>query len=104
MVSVSHRTSIFFTRETSMYSKCGSLVHLDTNMGQITLDDTSIYISRAMEQNLKEMGMNDLTGVGLAGRRKLEAMEIRHGRKLTKTYSFSGLFNSLANYEWKCES
>lgn len=77
-------------REDTVHSRCGSVVHLVTQYGRMTLDDTEIYIDDAMQQALRHSFDN--TSVGT------------YGRRLAADTKMSGFYNNFTNVKWECNS
>lgn len=75
-------------REDTVHSRCGSVVHLVTPYGRMTLDDTEIYIDDAMQHAL---GFGN-TAPGTYGRRLAADTKIR------------GFYNNFTNVKWECNS
>ena len=80
-------------RVTTISSRCGSMVHLETVHGRLTLDDTDVFLSESLESYLNGLGVDGLTS-GMSA----------HGRRLSGKFDVSGFFDFLESYEWKCES
>eukprot|EP00928_Gymnodinium_smaydae_P023924 TRINITY_DN19545_c0_g1_i1.p1 TRINITY_DN19545_c0_g1~~TRINITY_DN19545_c0_g1_i1.p1 ORF type:complete len:1339 (+),score=298.21 TRINITY_DN19545_c0_g1_i1:54-4070(+) len=76
-------------------SKCGSVVHLKSAEGTLTLDDYEMTADAAMEAYVTASGMEGLFDGPVKG----------FGRKLSSTDGMlEGFFNLLEDVEWECES
>eukprot|EP00929_Paragymnodinium_shiwhaense_P118421 TRINITY_DN90342_c0_g1_i1.p1 TRINITY_DN90342_c0_g1~~TRINITY_DN90342_c0_g1_i1.p1 ORF type:complete len:1316 (+),score=338.31 TRINITY_DN90342_c0_g1_i1:96-4043(+) len=76
-------------------SKCGSVVHLNSPDGRITLDDYEMTADDKMQEYVKEAGMGAL----------FENLAGSFGRRLSATDGMlEGFFNLLDDIEWQCES
>lgn len=89
---VSHMTLriMGFTRVMAP-SKCGSVVHLYSHVGQMTLDDTDLHFDDALAAHAAIIGFS------------LEEASM-HGRRLSSAASISGAFNFFKDYDWQCDS
>mmetsp|Transcript_78599 Transcript_78599/g.163335 ORF Transcript_78599/g.163335 Transcript_78599/m.163335 type:complete len:1239 (+) Transcript_78599:80-3796(+) len=84
-----------FQRLSLRSSKCGSVVHLISPNGRLTLDDYEMTADEEMEAFVKEAGMGDLFAGGATS----------FGRRLSSTDGMlEGFFNLLDDVEWECTS
>eukprot|EP00434_Breviolum_minutum_P014609 symbB.v1.2.012879.t1/scaffold876.1/size155678/4 len=84
-----------FQRLSLKSSKCGSVIHLMTDQGRLTLDDYEMTADATLEAFIKDAGMEGLFQGGLSG----------FGRRLSSTDGMlEGFFNMLEDVEWACES
>eukprot|EP00928_Gymnodinium_smaydae_P074297 TRINITY_DN5735_c0_g1_i6.p1 TRINITY_DN5735_c0_g1~~TRINITY_DN5735_c0_g1_i6.p1 ORF type:complete len:1245 (-),score=166.87 TRINITY_DN5735_c0_g1_i6:179-3913(-) len=84
-----------FVRKLDAGSQCGSVVHLRTEWGEITLDDTDVYLSFEFRKRAEEFfGFLPVDNVVASGTT----------RRLQQGSSIVGLFNFIMDYEWNCES
>jgi len=84
-----------FQRVPVRSSKCGSVVHLQTPYGRLTLDDLTLSADAVFVKYLQEIGLEDafdIVGIGF-GRR----LKIAEG-------SLGGFFNILKSAEYECQS
>jgi len=72
-------------------SRCGSLVHLSTLHGSMTLDDTDFYFDDALAAHTSTLGIE-------------LAESTSAGRRLASGNTLAGMFNFFEDYEWECES
>ncbi|CAE8581642.1 unnamed protein product [Polarella glacialis] len=77
-------------------SRCGSVVHLRSPNGRLTLDDTYISADAALEQHVMAAGLGALL---------VEGPHLGLGRRLAATDGMlKGLFNLIQGMEQRCES
>lgn len=90
-----HVTISSFQRVRVRSSKCGSVVHLHTPNGRMTLDDTVLMADASFELYVTNAGMHDLFGATNTG----------FGRRLSSTDGMlTGIFNIIESLDWACES
>lgn len=90
-----HVTISSFQRVRVRSSKCGSVVHLHTPNGRMTLDDTVLMADASFELYVTNAGMHDLFGATNTG----------FGRRLSTTDGMlTGIFNIIESLDWACES
>jgi len=85
-----------FYRARNDNSVCGTVVHLITLHGTLTLDDQALHLD---DQLSSYLASNGLDGIVLA-----QGQATGHGRRLQEgTVSALGIFNYFDNLEFKCE-
>jgi hypothetical protein len=72
-------------------SKCGSLVHIFSILGSMTLDDTDMYFDEDLSNKMTSYGfrLDGVTG---------------YGRRLISNSQILGIFSFFDNYDWQCTS
>jgi len=90
---VSHMTLqiLAVTRVLTAHSKCGSLVHLRTIDGTVTLDDTVLHFDDQLSARALALNI-DLDGASM------------HGRRLASGAEVAGMFNFFEDFDWQCDS
>lgn len=89
---VSHMTlRILGSTRVMAPSKCGSLVHLSSHLGMVTLDDTDLHFDEALAQFADRLGFS------------LEETSM-HGRRLSSAAMTAGVFNFFDDFDWQCSS
>ncbi|CAE6972572.1 unnamed protein product [Symbiodinium natans] len=84
-----------FERRMVPTSRCGSVVDLETIHGSIMLDDTELLVTEEFVLKMNSRGYDLQEDVPLA---------VDGGRRLSVGSDIAGMFNFIAEYEYKCQS
>lgn len=86
-------------REDTVQSRCGSVVHIVTSYGRLTLDDNETYMSEEMWDKVHK------SFSGFGNRRLSDGHhDARRGRRLAGHMKLGGFYNNFKGIKWECES
>lgn len=97
-------------REDTVISKCGSIVHLETVFGRLTLDDSDMHFSAALYEKIwASLGLPSPEDPPVhfdsaAEEGRLRALHANKRYLAPSGLDFQGFFDFLEEYNWQCTS